>query len=70
MMSTIDASQTAFIAAMIATSLLVTSRAKTENGVTPDTIVFGQAASLESPAAALVNKAGAASMKSSIRSKA
>ncbi len=53
MRSTIDARRSAFIAASLAALLLAATPAGAEDGVTADTIVFGQPAALEGPAAAL-----------------
>src|SRR5258708_19553682 len=48
-----DVRQGVLITATIAASLLATTLARAEDGVTADTIVFGQAAVFEGPAAAL-----------------
>jgi branched-chain amino acid transport system substrate-binding protein len=53
MRATIDVRRSALLAATVAASLLAAALAKAEEGVTPDTIVFGQAAPLAGPAAAL-----------------
>jgi branched-chain amino acid transport system substrate-binding protein len=53
MKSTIDVRRGVLIATTIAISLLATTLARAEDGVTADTVVFGQAAVLQGPAAAL-----------------
>ena len=53
LMKTIDVHRNALITATIAASLLAATFARAEDGVTDDTIVFGQAAVFEGPAAAL-----------------
>src|SRR5882757_4190884 len=53
LMKTIDVRRNALITVTIAASLLAATFARAEDGVTDDTIVFGQAAVFEGPAAAL-----------------
>jgi ABC-type branched-subunit amino acid transport system substrate-binding protein len=53
MQSNIDVRRGGLIATTIAISLLATTYARAEDGVTADTVVFGQAAVLEGPTAAL-----------------
>ena len=53
LMKTIDVRRNVLITVTIAASLLAATFARAEDGVTADTIVFGQAAVFEGPAAAL-----------------